>query len=246
MFIQNIIQNDYLTNFKTNMFIAKFKVKLLVFENKVAILKSAKMLAIASIFAIVPISVKSADASYTPNIVFDKTNANAVYVNKNIHIAAIGESINNKTIREQQEAAAIASAKSAVKSTSQNTVTYHSDPSDFDQIYKVAGAQFGVPWQILKAVHYVETGCSGSTTKGSYAGAKGPMQFMAGTWSAYGVDGNGDGVADIYDVTDAIFGAANLLAQGGAAEGNVTAALFNYNHSQSYVNKVLEVASSVR
>ena len=72
------------------------------------------------------------------------------------------------------------------------------------------------------------------------------MQFMPGTWRAYAVDGNGDGTADVHDVSDAIYGAANLLAAGGAAEGNVDGALFNYNHAQWYVNKVNEVASSIQ
>ena len=116
------------------------------------------------------------------------------------------------------------------------------DPSYFRGLYERAGATYNVPWQLIQAVHYIETGASDSTAKSSYAGATGPMQFMPGTWRAYAVDGNGDGTAEITNVDDAVFGAANLLAAGGAAEGDYQSALFNYNHSQSYVNKVMGVA----
>ncbi len=113
-------------------------------------------------------------------------------------------------------------------------------------LYKDAAARYGIPWNVLAAVHYVESGASGSTDRSSGAGAQGPMQFMPGTWRAYGVDADGDGVADATNVNDAVYGAANLLAAGGAAEGNVDGALFNYNHAQWYVNKVNEVASSIQ
>lgn len=128
-------------------------------------------------------------------------------------------------------------------------VAYVSSPSGIENyigLYKDASARYGVPWQILAAVHYVESGASGSTARSSYAGAQGPMQFMPGTWRAYGVDANGDGVADATNVNDAIYGAANLLAAGGAAEGNVDAALFNYNHAQWYVTKVKNVAAGIQ
>ncbi|MDA4888445.1 NlpC/P60 family protein [Streptomyces sp. MS2A] len=38
----------------------------------------------------------------------------------------------------------------------------------------------------------------------SVAGAKGIAQFMPGTWSTWGVDGNGDGRKDVWDPEDAI------------------------------------------
>ncbi|MGA2667194.1 MAG: lytic transglycosylase domain-containing protein [Patescibacteria group bacterium] len=120
------------------------------------------------------------------------------------------------------------------------------DGSYFQNIYKAAGAQFGVPWKLLQAVHYVESGCSDSGSKTSSAGAQGPMQFMPSTFRAYAVDGNGDGQINIDNVNDAIYTAAHYLAAGGAADGNISAALFNYNHSQSYVNKVLEVYNSIQ
>lgn len=45
----------------------------------------------------------------------------------------------------------------------------------------------------------------------SPAGAQGMMQFMPATWGEWGVDGNGDGVADPFDPADAIPAAAAYL-----------------------------------
>ena len=42
----------------------------------------------------------------------------------------------------------------------------------------------------------------------SPVGAKGIAQFMPGTWSAHGIDGNGDGRRDVWDPADAIPSAA--------------------------------------
>ena len=132
-----------------------------------------------------------------------------------------------------------------VKAVSSFVEVAHNDPVDFKPIYFEAAKQFGIPWQLIEAVHEVESGKSGSTSKKSYAGATGPMQFMPGTWRGYGVDGNGDGVADISDVTDAIYTGANYLAKSGANEGRIDDALYNYNHSLSYVNKVKTIAYEI-
>jgi len=115
----------------------------------------------------------------------------------------------------------------------------------FDKVYVKAEKKYGVPRQILAAVHYVETGQSGDTTRASHAGAQGPMQFMPKTFAAYAQDGDGDGTKSINDVDDAIFTAAKHLAANGAASGNVSGALYRYNHSYRYVNRVLEVARSM-
>lgn len=71
------------------------------------------------------------------------------------------------------------------------------------------------------------------------------MQFMPRTFAAYGVDGDGDGRASIANPVDAIFSAANLLCANGAGDPSQLAdALWNYNHSQTYVDRVLELAAS--
>jgi surface antigen len=45
----------------------------------------------------------------------------------------------------------------------------------------------------------------------SPAGARGIAQFMPGTWSAHGLDGDGDGVADILNAHDAIWSQGNYM-----------------------------------
>jgi hypothetical protein len=77
--------------------------------------------------------------------------------------------------------------------------------------------------------------------------AVGPMQFLPRTWSAYAVDGDGDGATTPDDVYDATATAANYLCAGGAdltsADGGV-AALRRYNRSAVYGELVLRWADA--
>ena len=97
-------------------------------------------------------------------------------------------------------------------------------PSSFDEAYKQAGSRYGVPWQILYGLHLTESGLrDGAISSGYGTGAQGPMQFMPATWTSYGVDGNGDGVADINNAIDAIYGAASYLAAHGGVDAGLKA-----------------------
>lgn len=118
-------------------------------------------------------------------------------------------------------------------------------PPDLLPLYRAAAATCdGLEWTVLAAIHKVETGFGrGQAT--SSAGAKGPMQFMPATWRSYGSDGSGDGVADINNVKDAVYSAAALLCANGAGDpSRLAAAIWSYNHSDSYVVEVLELATS--
>lgn len=108
-----------------------------------------------------------------------------------------------------------------------------------------AAEQWGIDWKLLEAVWQVESGKQFYTAVRSYAGAQGPLQFMPGTWRAYAQDGNGDGIRDVLDARDSLFGAAKLLAANGAASGNIDGALLRYNHSLSYVTKVKRLAAAI-
>jgi phage shock protein A len=103
---------------------------------------------------------------------------------------------------------------------------------------------FGQDWYILAAVGEVESG-HGLNMGPSSAGAMGPMQFLPSTWETSGVDGNGDGVANIMDPEDAIPAAAGYLRNGGAPQ-DWYSALYSYNHADWYVKKVLAVAEAHR
>ena len=72
----------------------------------------------------------------------------------------------------------------------------------------------------------------------------GPMQFLAGTWAGYAVDGDGDSVRNVYDPDDAVFGAARYLcANGGGQVTSLRNALWHYNHADWYVEMVLALAA---
>ena len=91
------------------------------------------------------------------------------------------------------------------------------DSTGYDEIYKQAGEKYGVPWQILYGLHLTETGQrDGVIYNGQGSGARGPMQFMPGTFIAYAADGDGDGVPNIDNAKDAIYTAANYLAKHGS------------------------------
>ncbi|MBH9965145.1 lytic murein transglycosylase [Bacillus haikouensis] len=145
-------------------------------------------------------------------------------------------------------------------------------PSEYLPIYKAAEKEYGVPWNLLAAHHRVETKFSTMNSLVSPVGAEGHMQFMPCTfvgWShpscsglgkgdipekqktdpaiiekygGYGVDANGDGVADPFQIEDAVFSAANYLARNGAADGEIEQAVLAYNHSDEYVEDVLYYA----
>jgi len=91
-------------------------------------------------------------------------------------------------------------------------------------------------WTFLAAINKIETSF-GTNLSTSSAGAVGWMQFMPSTWSTYGVDLNGDGVADPFDPREAINAAASYLRASGAP-ADWHRAVLAYNHSESYVATV--------
>jgi cell wall-associated NlpC family hydrolase len=116
-------------------------------------------------------------------------------------------------------------------------------PANYLDLYRRAGKDYGIPWNVLAGIGEVETGHGTSNAPGvhsgvNYAGAGGPMQFLAPTFKSFAVDGNHDGKKDLYDPADAIPSAAAYLKHNGAPQRMKTA-IFQYNHSWDYVNLVL-------
>ncbi|MGI9027904.1 MAG: lytic murein transglycosylase [Candidatus Saccharimonadales bacterium] len=71
----------------------------------------------------------------------------------------------------------------------------------------------------------------------------GPHQFIPDTWKAYGVDADGDGVRNPNNLKDGVYGAARYVADVGGTKGASNAqkrkAAFDYNHSNTYVQSVM-------
>lgn len=100
----------------------------------------------------------------------------------------------------------------------------------------------------------------------SPAGAQGLAQFMPGTWEQYGLDGDGDGIADVWNPIDAIHSAAalncvnarlvadvpgdrlvNLLAAYNAGFNNVLrySGVPPFTETENYIERVLRRAAAI-
>lgn len=94
-----------------------------------------------------------------------------------------------------------------------------------------------------------ERGFDPLAIKGSWAGAFGLCQFVPSAYLKYGVDGNGDGRVDLFNVVDALASIANYLKGSGWEQGNLAKkkkAIYAYNHCDNYVKAVLAYAKAIR
>ena len=142
-----------------------------------------------------------------------------------------------------------AAGGSGNKNSSPTALALADIPGELLAVYQQAAKETcDMPWGVLAAIGKVETDHGRSQLPGvhsgsNFAGAQGPMQFMPPTWAAYGVDGNRDGVIDVYNQVDAIWGAANYLCANGAGDpARLRDAVWNYNHDWGYVDDVLRRA----
>ena len=121
-------------------------------------------------------------------------------------------------------------------------------PKTYRELYQLsAGYCPGLSWTVLAAIGQVESG-HGRNVGPSTAGALGPMQFLPSTWAWAGVDGDGDGRADIMNAYDAVPAAALYLCRNGAGQGGqgLYNAVYSYNHADWYVREVLDLAARYR
>src|SRR5919201_1640469 len=109
------------------------------------------------------------------------------------------------------------------------------------ELWHRAGAAYGIPWQVLAAIDKIESNF-GENMGPSSAGAVGWMQFMPDTWLRWGVDADGNGVADPWNAADAVYAAARYLAASGG-QSDIARAVYSYNHADWYVNEVLQLAN---
>jgi len=96
-----------------------------------------------------------------------------------------------------------------------------------------------------------QNGLDPAAMPGSVMGAIGVSQFMPTSLLHYGRDGDGDGRVDIFNLRDAVHSMGNYLQAHGLSgnlddEASLRAALFRYNHSQTYVNTIMGLAASLK
>lgn len=123
-------------------------------------------------------------------------------------------------------------------------------PPDYLRLYQQAAEQCpGLPWTVLAAIGKVESDHGRSLLPGVHfgtnlAGAKGPMQFLQNTFDQYANPPAPGGAIppSPYDPPDAIWAAARMLCADGART-NLHDAIFAYNHSETYVDTVLQTAT---
>jgi membrane-bound lytic murein transglycosylase B len=87
------------------------------------------------------------------------------------------------------------------------TLTYDCRRSDFFRPH------------LIGALKLVDQGSISMATVGAKHGELGHTQFLPGNALTYGVDGNGDGTVDFYNLTDALASTANFLREKGWSPG---------------------------
>ena len=133
-----------------------------------------------------------------------------------------------------------------------------------DLVIEAAARCPAIPLAIFAAQMEAESGWDPRAASG--AGARGVAQFMPEVWAQYGIDANSDGVASIWDPTDAIHSASllNCVNRGlvkdvaGKRLENTLAAYnagFNavrkydgippYPETEAYVKRILSISKTI-
>ncbi len=139
-------------------------------------------------------------------------------------------------------------------------------PSDIPEyLAKLQGSEQHLPWiqekmrvkadwaySELKALlsYCYANGIDPLKVKGSIYGAIGLCQFMPSNISRYALDGNGDGVIDLFTVDDAVASLSNYLRRNGWKQGlsvtQQTRVLRSYNAMDIYAHTILALAKTIR
>ena len=127
-------------------------------------------------------------------------------------------------------------------------------PANYLHWYQRVGQQYGVPWTILAGIGTVESDNGRTTLPGVNSGSNAfgaagnvwgglPVHPASEVVDGVATDEDGGPDASVYDPADAIAGAAKYLLEFDV-QTNPSAAIFAYNHLQSYVQSVLYYAGA--
>ena len=111
----------------------------------------------------------------------------------------------------------------------------------------ITRAQRRANWALSELYHLAllanNLGMDPLNIMGSFAGALGPAQFIPSTFRNYGVDGDGDGIVNPFNMKDATATMGHYLKSFGWSEDASISkkrnAVWHYNRSQVYVNTVM-------
>lgn len=128
-------------------------------------------------------------------------------------------------------------------------------PADYLVLYRAAAATCAdLDWPVLAAIGKMASDHGQSTLPGVRSGAnpdgaKGPMQFLQRTFDAViarnPIPPGGASPPSAHNPHDAVYTAAAYLCDNGARNNqNLTRAIYAYNPSRAYVNKVLRTADA--
>lgn len=111
-------------------------------------------------------------------------------------------------------------------------------------------------WAAREAAEFLKMtysqGMDAHAVLGSYAGAFGFVQFEPSTYNLVAVDFDGDGQRRLDQWPDALGSAANYLVRAGydpaapfTAASKIGRAIFSYNHSDNYVQVILDLREEI-
>lgn len=92
--------------------------------------------------------------------------------------------------------------------------------------------------------NWVGTGDESNFPVGSFHQAISNPEIIK-KFNGVGIDGNSDGIADPYEIDDALHAAANKLKQDGMENGKIDEAIARYNRTMGYVDKVKKEAQEM-
>jgi hypothetical protein len=117
----------------------------------------------------------------------------------------------------------------------------HAENGDVDPQGDMLQPIYGPVLDGLSGTAAIPTAANSGQLPGAWARAEGPMQFLPGTWTKWGVAATGEGQPNVQNVNDSALAAGHYLCAGNlnlSDPGDLTTAILRYNPSLYYVDIV--------